>query len=594
MLLLQAIQLKKSFGDRLLISIPEFSVYSGDRIGIVGANGSGKSTLLDILAGKQESDSGTLKCLCDISYCEQLNREEPALPSTAITEEAAGQSAFTTAAAWNHLTNRNPDILSGGEETRRKLSEALKRNAPLVFLDEPTANLDMESTALLTKDIRRLSTFLLISHDRDLLNTVCTAIAELKNGTLTVYEGNYSKYEELKELETKRSQEEYEAYEEEKARLSRVYDQKMQAARNAAKIPRGMSPREARLRNFLCSSRSFDGREKRANQAAKAVQKRIDQMDVKEKPRTERSMYLDFSLTDPPENKVVIEAQHITCGYPGTPLLTDAAFVLPNHKKAALLGPNGSGKTTLLNLLFGFWLREQNGNGRENGRFEAAPGLAVDPETRFRFVPRVKPAYFYQRFDNIDRSLTVLENALADTVQKPQAVRSILAKLLFQAQDLNKQASVLSGGELIKLSLAKLFVSPCNLLLLDEPTNYLDMPSVVALQNMIQEYEGTILYVSHDKRFIKETADYLIRLENRTIRTFDGTAEQFEEAGKSRKSAGKKKSAGSRSSGSESAEKMLLELSLARVVNQLGSGQCDKDTLEQEYQRITEELKRYR
>lgn len=621
MLLLQAVNLKKSYGDKHLFTITDLSIYSGDKIGIVGANGSGKSTLFDILVGLQDADSGSLKRFCELSYCRQLNRDEqPAKfpPSgahgTAGTAEAAETSsasgtAFTSAAAWNHLTERLSSDLSGGEETRRRISETLAADAPLVLLDEPTANLDLESTRLLTKDIRRLATFLLISHDRDLLNTVCNRIACLSDGSLKVYEGNYDKYEELKEAERKRQNEEFESYEEEKDRLNRVYSQKMQAAKKVSKLPAGMTARQAGLRNFTCSSRSFDGREKRAYQSAKAVQKRIEQMDVREKPREERRMYLDFSLTDPPENKIILEGSHITCSYPGCPLLKDASFVLPNRKKAALSGPNGSGKTTLLNLLYSSWQaeREWPDNKTEFGRFPVS-GLSVGSDTTFRFVPKAKPAYFYQRFDNIDFKSTLLDNALADTIQSPQAVRSILAKLLFRPEDLKKQAGVLSGGELIKLSIAKLFVSGYNLLLLDEPTNYLDMPSVIALQKMIQEYEGTILYVSHDSRFVRETADYLIHIENNSISCFDGNTAAYEEyssahgiranlsnktpAASFRKTGKAAKAAAKAETGIRDANRLLLEISLAKVVNQLGSKNCDKDTLEKEYARITEELRK--
>ena len=171
--------------------------------------------------------------------------------------------------------------------------------------------------------------------------------------------------------------------------------------------------------------------------------------------------------------------------------------------KVALIGGNGTGKTTLLNLII-------NGG---------------DDITK---APKAKLGYFYQDFENLDFGKTVLDNALADSVQKPDKVRLILARLLFRGDDVFKKASVLSGGEKVKLSLAKLLTSDANVLLLDEPTNYLDIDSLEAVQTLLADYDGTLVFVSHDKEFVNAISNKLLVVQNRQLIMFDGNLDEYE------------------------------------------------------------------
>ena len=196
----------------------------------------------------------------------------------------------------------------------------------LVFLDEPTANLDMKGIALLKKKLPKLDTMIIVSHDRALLNVLCTRIVEVRDGRLTSYDGNYDDYTQLKEQAVLRQWTEYENYTSEKRRLEKVYQQKKKKAAAIEKLPKGMSPREAGLRNFL-SHHPKDTKAGKMEASAKNVLERLEHMEVKEKPRELPKMRPDFRLTDPPENAVVIRGEDICFSYEeGREIFRDASF----------------------------------------------------------------------------------------------------------------------------------------------------------------------------------------------------------------------------------------------------------------------------
>lgn len=309
-------------------------------------------------------------------------------------------------------------------------------------------------------------------------------------------------------------------------------------------------------------------------------------MEEKEKPRQQASIHLNFSLTDPPENRRILEAKGLTFSYGSVPIFEDAAFSLANHKKIALVGPNGCGKTTLFRLLE----RAYAGQGSEGAG-------------QIRIVPKAKFGFLAQDFSALNPAETVLENALADSVQQPSAVKSALAGLLFPPGTWGKRVAVLSGGERMRLAFAKLLVSAANVLLLDEPTNYLDLPSIRALEKQIQEYEGTVFFISHDQAFIRSTADEILWIEDQKIHTFGGTAEEFErsqkeqEKGKHPKKAGNGKPSSNKALGEPGPalgkeERLLLELRLAKLAGELARGHSEQEQqrLEAEYLGIARRL----
>ena len=215
-------------------------------------------------------------------------------------------------------------------------------------------------------------------------------------------------------------------------------------------------------------------------------------MERKEKPRELPRIRPDFRLTDPPQGRVILEAENISFCYPGgVEVFHEASMQLRRGDKAVLLGPNGAGKSTLFRLI-------------QDGEI-------------FKKAPKARLGFFEQSLSGLDDKLTVLESVMAHSVQRETVARTILARLLFSARDMDKPVGVLSGGERNRLCFARLFVSAVNVLILDEPTNYLDLPSIEALEQMFREYEGTLLFASHDAAFVESIANRRLKIENRKI-----------------------------------------------------------------------------
>lgn len=283
--------------------------------------------------------------------------------------------------------------------------------------------------------------------------------------------------------------------------------------------------------------------------ARKTLLSRLEQLEVKEKPQENPTVRIDFSLTDPPANREIVTGSHITFRYGDVPIFENASFSLPKGSKTALIGPNGAGKTTLMELIV-----------------SGAPGI--------RLVPKAKIGYFRQSLDALDPDKTVLENVMENSVQSEGTMRGILARLLIRREDIFKKAGVLSGGERVKLAFARLFGSPANLLLLDEPTNFLDMPAIEALQKMVQDYEGTVLFVSHDRAFSDGCATRILRIESRKLLAFEGNLTAWEKKQIETKSEKK-------------IDKALLELRLAEVISRLSLPGCEnREELEKEFARL--------
>ena len=494
-LLMQAEHIALSFGEQKVLDIDRFAVYQGERIGLVGANGAGKTTFLRVLSGELEPDAGTVKRMCDVHFFRQFS--EGIDPFELEGKEMKAMRIQDK--VWQ-------ETVSGGEDTRMRLAWMFSSGKMLVFLDEPTANLDMKGIALLKQKLLELDTMVIVSHDRALLNALCTRIVEIRNGQLASFEGNYDDYTRQKEQNIQRQWTEYENYTSEKKRLEKVYLQKKQKAASIEKLPKGMTPREAGLRNFL-SKHPKDAKAGRMEASAKNVLERLEHMEVKEKPRELPRMRPDFRLTDPPENAVVIRGEGICFSYEnGGEIFRDASFQIRNRSRVAVVGANGAGKTTLLKLITREYPLEKG-------------SLYV--------VPKASIGLLSQNMASLDYGKTVLENVMEDSVQNESIARTILARLLLSAQDMGKDAGVLSGGERIKLAFAKLFVGKANVLILDEPTNYLDIPSVEALEEMFAAYEGVLVFVSHDEAFIRACATEILEVKDGKTVPYLGTPEEF-------------------------------------------------------------------
>ncbi len=498
-LFLQAENIVVSFGEQKVLDFERFVVYQGERIGLTGVNGAGKTTLLRVLCGELELDAGTVKLMCEPHFFRQFSQGVD--PFDLDGKEMKAMQIQDK--VWQ-------ETVSGGEDTRMRLAWMFSSRKMLYFLDEPTANLDRKGIALLKKKLQELDTMVIVSHDRALLNALCTRIVEVREGRLTSYEGNYDAYRQQREQALQRQWTEYENYTSEKRRLEKVYQQKKQKAASIEKLPKGMSPREAGLRNFL-SKHPKDAKAGRMEASAKNVLERLEHMEVKEKPREIPRIRPDFRLTDPPENAVVIRGEDICFSYEnGTEVFRNASFQIRNRSRVAVVGENGAGKTTLLNLIRQQYL------------------LRTDKIcSNLYLVPKASIGLLDQNMASLDLEKTVLENVMADSVQTEKVARTVLARLLLSARDMGKKAGVLSGGERIKLAFAKLFVGRANVLILDEPTNYLDIPSVEALEEMFSEYEGVLVFVSHDEAFIRACATEILEVRDGQTISWLGTPEEY-------------------------------------------------------------------
>ncbi len=538
MLILEAANIKKYYSDRLIIEIDDLKIYTGDKIGIVGQNGSGKTTLLNILSKDIQPDEGFVKQFCPITYIRQFSDESIRAGQKLLKELKLSQKSHQNA-------------FSGGEKARIKIANAFNSENLMLFADEPTSNLDYKGVDILKQKLLKVDSFMLISHDRLLLDSLCNKIIEVRDGKLKIYNGNYSFYRKQTEIEHEHALCEYEKYISEKSSLEAAMSDREDKWKSMRKAPKRMGNSEARLHK-----RKITEKQKKIHNGINGMATRLEKLEVKQKPKDVPQIKLDFSLTNPPENKIVISADKLSFSYGTNRIFDKASFNISRGSKTALWGENGTGKSTLLNLIY------QNSN------------------SGIRIAPKAKIGYFHQGFENLQYNKTILENVMLDSVQTQSIVRTILARLLFQGDDVFKEVQCLSGGERIKVSFAKLFVSHANVLLLDEPTNYLDMLSIEALEGVLKSYEGTVLFVSHDSAFVNSIAGRLIVFENQDLTMFEGTLEEYRQ---SRQKAQAKVMS--------ETEKMVLEMKIAEIVAKLGGPSENKEALEAEYQSLVCKLR---
>jgi len=485
MLKIEINKLKKYYNDRLILAIDDLKIYSGEKIAVVGVNGAGKSTFLNIIAGLDEPDSGFVRTSGEISYIRQLEYSISEVTPGRVSKEMGAERIC-------------PEAPSGGEIARIKLAAGLSRGNQILIADEPASNLDIKGIEILERYLRAFDgTLLLVSHDRELLNKTCDAVIEIAAGTVTRYTGNYDSYIAAKEMAVKRQNFEYESYVSEKRRLEKAVVEKKQHVKNMRKAPKRMGNSEARLH-----TRGVNGKKAKLDRATKAIVSRIDGLEKKEKAKAPPKVFLDAQKAAGLHSKLAASASDLDLSFGDRILFTQANFEVPSCKKTALIGDNGTGKTTIIKMLV-----------------ERDPALRVSPAARI--------GYFSQSLDILDPARTVLENAMLESVYPESFARLILARLLFREDAALKKVECLSGGEKVKAAFARIFLKDVNFLVLDEPTNYLDARSIAALAEMICEYEGTVLFASHDRSFVNKTADRIIILQNRSALTFEGNYEQY-------------------------------------------------------------------
>jgi len=523
--MLQLREITKYFADRAIFSGIDWHIRPSDRIGLCGENGAGKSTLLKMLAGLVEADSGTLQVAKGTTFgylpqdglehqgrslfsevhsaleelraieveLRQLEDKLSADHSAAEMERYAElQQLFEERGGYRMesevgrvLTglgfsvddfNKPCKQFSGGWQMRIALAKLLLRRPNLLLLDEPTNHLDLPARDWLEDYLLAYPyAVVLVSHDRFFLDKVVTRIVEIWNGDLTEYPGNYTKYIV--------------------ARDERI------AALKAAK--QQQDDEIARIEAFINRFRY------QANKASQ-VQSRVKQLEKIERislpPERKR---IAFSFPAPPKGgRMALELLGASQQYGELKVLQQVDVQVEQGERVALVGPNGAGKSTLMRLLAGV-------EAPVAGERRAGHNLHL--------------AYFAQdQASELTPSRDVYEELSADSpVAMVPKLRNILGAFLFSGDDIEKQVKVLSGGERNRLALAKLLLRPANLLLLDEPTNHLDLQSKQVLLDALKGYQGTIVFVSHDRYFVDQLATRVLEVGGGTVESYIGNYEDF-------------------------------------------------------------------
>ncbi len=459
-----------AYGTHHILHEANFSLSSGEKVALIGRNGTGKSTLLKIFAGHTALDDGE-RWQAQGIHITSLGQNLPPDSEHTIAEIVAeGLPKQAADHDWNpdYKVQRMLDLLnlpgsqtiaasSGGVRRRAMLARAMVGEPDVLLLDEPTNHLDIESIEILQKTLSATTiTLVFVSHDRTLINALATRIVELDRGQLTSYPGNFAKYLDLK---AKADAEE--------ATANRKFDQML--AEEETWIRQGIKAR--RTRN-----------EGRVRRLEKLRQTRAARLNKQGNAR----LVLD---TAEASGDIVAVLDNVSFGY-DKPLIRNFSAQIMRGDRIAIIGPNGSGKSTLVRLIL--------------GELEPSEG-SISRGTK------LQTAYFDQERSALDENLSVRDNVspASDHVEvngRSKHVVGYLADFLFPAAVLNMPIKKLSGGEKNRLLMAKLFTQPANLLVLDEPTNDLDMETLELFEELLAEYTGTILLISHDRAFIDAVA----------------------------------------------------------------------------------------
>lgn len=531
MVLLSLSAVRKAFGTNEVIRDATLALQEGERLGLVGVNGSGKTTLLKIINGDIPSDGGEISIARDarigfltqhadidgeLSIMEELTRVfDPliAMEKRLRALEAEMAEAHEDAEAfarlsneYDKLTRRFEDaggyewpsrvqgvlaglgfakdrrdmparLLSGGEKTRLCLARILLMQPEILMLDEPTNHLDLAAVGWLEDTLKKYpGTVIVISHDRYFLNAVCDCMAELSMGRLTRYSGNYDAFVRKRQANLERQLKEYKL-------------QQAEIARQEAII--------ARYRMF--------NREK-SIKAAESREKRLEKIVRLEKPVSEDKVRFSFEARRRTGEDVLI-AKDLSKSYDGRKLFEHFSLHLRAGDRVALIGPNGVGKTTLLRIFVGE---------------ETADGGTM------KFGANVDIGYYDQHQAGLHPDKDVL-NELWDDFPRLDAdrVRGVLALFLFTGDDVFQKIHTLSGGERGRLALAKLMLRKDNLLFMDEPTNHLDMDSREVLEHALDDFDGTLLAVSHDRYFINRVANRVIEMSAEGVSEYLGNYDDY-------------------------------------------------------------------
>lgn len=429
----------KEYAGENLFTIQHLGLQRGQIVGLVGNNGAGKSTFLNIISGQDTDFVGKMEVRTDCAYVSQLKEESQ---------------------------------LSGGEQVVQALAQAFATKAGLLLLDEPTANLDSPNTNWLIQQLRRFrGAAFIVSHDRAFLNQIADQIWHLDAGTITVYRGNYDDFLEERKHQRELQAQEYEGYRNKLHQLQAEKERRLQKAQKMTKKKKTVSASDWKVNARLGA---YDGKEKAMAKSAKHLDKRMQQLEKVEQPRKDAWFKLEAKGALLQDLHSLFRLQAGELWLENRLLFRFPDLSMRYGDKLAILGANGTGKTSLVRALL-------------------AQSLAGF------YHPKLQPAYFAQNLQNLIQEKTVLDNVMATSVQDRVTVLNLLGMMGIGFEKAKRTISSLSGGERVRVSLAKVLLSDTNLLILDEPTNFLDLATLDALELFLKSYQGSVLLISHDQ-----------------------------------------------------------------------------------------------
>ena len=471
----------KTVSDKKLFEINSLSINENDKIALIGDNGTGKSTLLRIILGIDKDYTGQVRVHRDLGYL--LNYD---IQVKNFSDEIYSKSQL-----------KIDDDYSPGEEQRLKLTGILSDSFKFLLIDEPTSHLDLkQKEELIEKLNSRKVGYLLISHDRDFINKTCEKILELKNEEIQEYNGDYKFYLEEREKRQKFQEKEYSNYIKEKKRLENLAINIKEQSSKVRTTPKRMGNSEARLHKM-----GGQVNKKKLDKQVKSVESRINQLEVKEKPKEEKEIQLYIPDNKRIHSKILIRTENINKKFGNKLLFEKSNFQINNNSKIALIGENGSGKTTLLKMIL----------NKEN----------------IWVHPNLKIGYFSQMSDILEEKSSILKNVSNTSIYDETMTRIVLARLGFKTNDVYKIINVLSDGEKAKVKLAKILTSDFNYLIFDEPTNFLDIRAIESLENLLKYYDRPFIFVSHDEDFINNLASSLLIIKDKKIIQFNGNLREY-------------------------------------------------------------------
>lgn len=520
----------KAFGEKVILQDASFHIEEREKAALIGSNGAGKTTLLRIIMQELPADSGTTILAKDkqIGYLAQyqdihghhtiyeelistkqhiLDMENRIRSLEHEMKYAAGEALENLMNQYTRLNSRfelengyayksevtgvlkglgfaeedfsrQIETLSGGQKTRVALGKLLLSRPDILLLDEPTNHLDMDSiTWLETYLLNYPGAVFIVSHDRYFLDRVITKVVEIENGTLRTYTGNYSAYAEKKAM---------------------LRDAQYKAYLNQQRDIRHQEAVIAKLKSF-----NREKSIKRAESREKMLGK-IQRIDKPAEIQDRMRICLEPRYVS---GNDVLTVEGLSKAFPGQVLFSDISYEIKRGERVALIGSNGTGKTTMLKIL---------------NSLEAADA------GRFTLGSKVQIGYYDQEHHVLHMNKTIFQE-ISDTYPTltETQIRNMLAAFLFTGDDVFKEISALSGGERGRVSLAKLMLSEANFLILDEPTNHLDIPSKEILEEALNSYTGTVLYVSHDRYFINQTATRIMDLTNQSLVNYIGDYDYY-------------------------------------------------------------------